>query len=94
LQSFNIHNVVLLHGVTSGGKTEVYIKLITDTIKSGKQVLYMLPEIALTTQIINRLRKYFGDEVGVYHSRYNNNERVEVWNNIAGRDDNKIQQKV
>ena len=93
LQSFNIHNVVLLHGVTSGGKTEVYIKLITDTIKSGKQVLYMLPEIALTTQIINRLRKYFGDEVGVYHSRYNNNERVEVWNNIAGRDDDKIHKK-
>ncbi len=93
MQSFNIHNVVLLHGVTSGGKTEVYIKLITDTIKSGKQVLYMLPEIALTTQIINRLRKYFGDEVGVYHSRYNNNERVEVWNNIAGRDDDKIHKK-
>lgn len=93
LQSFNNHNVVLLHGVTSGGKTEVYIKLIADTIKSGKQVLYMLPEIALTTQIINRLRKYFGDEVGIYHSRYNQNERVEVWNNIAGRDDDKIHKK-
>lgn len=93
LQSFDKHNVVLLHGVTSGGKTEVYIKLITDTINSGKQVLYMLPEIALTTQIINRLRKYFGDEVGVYHSRYNNNERAEVWNNIAGRDDDKIHKK-
>lgn len=87
LQLFNSHNVVLLHGVTSGGKTEVYIKLIEATIKSGKQVLYMLPEIALTTQIINRLRKYFGDEVGVYHSRYNQNERVEVWNNIANRDE-------
>jgi len=93
LQSFVDHNVVLLHGVTSGGKTEVYIKLIADTIASGKQVLYMLPEIALTTQIINRLRKYFGDEVGVYHSRYNNNERAEVWNNIAGRDDDKIHKK-
>ncbi|MBC8319964.1 MAG: primosomal protein N' [Bacteroidetes bacterium] len=93
LQSFNKHNVVLLHGVTSGGKTEVYIKLIADTIKSGKQVLYMLPEIALTTQIINRLRKYFGDEVGVYHSRYSQNERVEVWNNIAGLDDDKIHKK-
>ncbi len=93
LQLFNNHNVVLLHGVTSGGKTEVYIKLIADTIRSGKQVLYMLPEIALTTQIINRLRKYFSDEVGVYHSRYNQNERAEVWNNIAGRDDDKIHKK-
>lgn len=93
LKLYNQHNVVLLHGVTSGGKTEVYIKLITDTIKSGKQVLYMLPEIALTTQIISRLRKYFGDEVGVYHSRYSQNERAEVWNNIADRDDNKIHSK-
>ncbi|MFK5857416.1 MAG: primosomal protein N' [Bacteroidota bacterium] len=93
VKSFNDHNVVLLHGVTSGGKTEVYIKLITDTIKAGKQVLYMLPEIALTTQIINRLRKYFGDEVGVYHSRYNQNERAEVWNNIAGRDEDDIHKK-
>ena len=93
IQQYDNHNVVLLHGVTSGGKTEVYIKLIADTIKSGKQVLYMLPEIALTTQIINRLRKYFGDEVGVYHSRYSQNERAEVWNNIAGRDDDKIHSK-
>lgn len=75
-------DVILMHGVTSGGKTELYIKLIQDTIESGKQVLYLLPEIALTTQIINRLRKYFGDQVGVYHSRYSQNERVEVWNNI------------
>ncbi len=82
--SLETQNVVLLHGVTSGGKTEVYIKLISEVIDSGKQVLYMLPEIALTTQIINRLRYYFGDEVGVYHSRYGRNERVEVWNNIAG----------
>ncbi len=93
LKLYNQHNVVLLHGVTSGGKTEVYIKLIADTIKSGKQVLYMLPEIALTTQIISRLRKYFGDEVGVYHSRYSQNERAEVWNNIANRDDDKIHTK-
>lgn len=93
LQLFNEHNVVLLHGVTSGGKTEVYIKLIADTINAGKQVLYMLPEIALTTQIINRLRKYFDDEVGVYHSRYNQNERAEVWNNVAGRDDDEIHKK-
>ncbi len=78
------HLVVLLHGVTSSGKTELYIKLIEDTLQQGKQTLYLLPEIALTTQIINRLRKHFGDEIGVYHSRYNQNERAEVWENIAG----------
>ena len=75
-------DVVLLHGVTSSGKTEIYVKLIEQTIKAGKQVLYLLPEIALTTQIINRLRKYFGDTVGVYHSKFNENERVEVWKNV------------
>lgn len=75
-------DVVLLHGVTSSGKTEIYVKLIEQTIAEGKQVLYLLPEIALTTQIINRLRKYFGDVVGVYHSKFNENERVEIWNNI------------
>jgi len=78
------HLVVLLHGVTSSGKTELYIRLIEETLQQGKQVLYLLPEIALTTQIINRLRKHFGDEIGVYHSRYNQNERAEVWENIAG----------
>ncbi len=78
------HRVVLLHGVTSSGKTELYIKLIEDTLKKGEQVLYLLPEIALTTQIIQRLRKHFGDEIGVYHSRYNQNERAEVWENVAG----------
>ncbi len=78
------HLVVLLHGVTSSGKTELYIRLMEDTLQQGKQVLYLLPEIALTTQIINRLRKHFGDEIGVYHSRYNQNERAEVWENIAG----------
>ncbi|OFY84954.1 MAG: primosomal protein N' [Bacteroidetes bacterium RIFCSPLOWO2_12_FULL_35_15] len=75
-------DVVLLHGVTSSGKTEIYVKLIEQTIAEGKQVLYLLPEIALTTQIINRLRKYFGEVVGVYHSKFNENERVEIWNNI------------
>lgn len=84
---FSKHNVVLLHGVTSGGKTELYIKLIFEMIAKGKQVLYLLPEIALTTQIISRLRQYFGDRVGVYHSRYSQNERVEVWNNINGNGD-------
>lgn len=71
--------VTLLHGVTSSGKTEVYIRLIDKTLREGKQVLFLLPEIALTAQIINRLRKFFGNTVGVYHSRFNQNERAEVW---------------
>ncbi len=75
---------VLLHGVTSSGKTEIYIKLIEQVIAKGQQVLYLLPEIALTTQIIHRLRKYFGDTVGVYHSKFNENERVEIWNTVLG----------
>lgn len=79
---FEEKNVVLLHGVTSSGKTEIYIRLIQETLDRGKQVLFLLPEIALTTQIINRLRKYFGDLVGVYHSKYNEFERVEIWNNV------------
>jgi len=80
------HRVVLLHGVTSGGKTEMYIRLIEQTLDKGKQVLYLLPEIALTTQIINRLRTYFGDKVGIYHSRYNHNERAEVWKNVLNNE--------
>jgi len=75
-------DVVLLHGVTSSGKTEIYVKLIEQTLAQGKQVLYLLPEIALTTQIINRLKKYFGNAVGVYHSKFNENERVEVWKSV------------
>lgn len=74
---------VLLHGITSSGKTEIYIKLIDEALKQGKQVLYLLPEIALTTQIISRLRKFFGDVVGVYHSRYGEAERAEVWNRVT-----------
>lgn len=74
------NSVVLLKGVTSSGKTELYINLIDEVIKSGKQVLYLLPEIALTTQIITRLQKYFGSKVGVYHSKYNEFERIEIWN--------------
>ncbi len=72
-------DVVLLHGVTSSGKTEVYCQLIDECIKQGKQVLYLLPEIALTTQLITRLQRRFGDTVGVYHSRFNPQERAEVW---------------
>ncbi|MEK6615198.1 MAG: primosomal protein N', partial [Bacteroidota bacterium] len=75
--------VVLLHGVTSSGKTEIYIKLIEETLKEGKQVLYLLPEIALTTHIVSRIKKYFGDALGVYHSRFNENERVEIWNEVV-----------
>lgn len=80
--SFQEKDVVLLHGVTSSGKTEIYVRLIEEMIASGKQVLYMLPEIALTTQLITRLQKYFGEKISVYHSRFSVNERVEVWNNV------------
>ncbi len=81
-ESWKTKDTVYIHGVTSSGKTEVYIHLIDEVLRSGKQVLYLLPEIALTTQIITRLRKHFGNLVGVYHSRYSNNERVEIWNNV------------
>jgi primosomal protein N' (replication factor Y) len=81
-QSFEEHSVSLLHGVTGSGKTELYAKLIEETIADGKQVLFLLPEIALTTQLITRMRTYFGDKVGVYHSKFSENERVEIWNNV------------
>ena len=80
--SFKDNKVVLLHGVTSSGKTEVYVKLIEEYVSQGKQALYLLPEIALTTQLISRLQAYFGEKVAVYHSKYNVQERVEVWNNV------------
>lgn len=83
-QEIKTKDVILLHGVTGSGKTEIYVKLIEETLKQGKQVLYLLPEIALTTQIINRLKKYFGSAVGVYHSKFNENERVEVWRALLG----------
>lgn len=76
---FNPKEAALLHGVTSSGKTEIYIQLIQERIAKGGQVLYMLPEIALTAQIIQRLQKHFGDKVGIYHSKMSDNERVEVW---------------
>ncbi len=79
---FKHKDVVLLHGVTSSGKTELYIRLIRETIARGKQVLYLLPEIALTAQIITRLQQQFGDKAGIYHSRFNPMERTEVWNNL------------
>jgi primosomal protein N' (replication factor Y) len=80
--SFLEKPVCLLHGVTSSGKTQVYIKLIEQYILQGKQVLYMLPEIALTSQIIRRLQRHFGGYVGIYHSKFNQNERVEIWNKV------------
>lgn len=80
--AFEKKDVALLHGVTSSGKTEIFIKLIREAVEKGYQVLYLLPEIALTTQIINRLRQHFGDLVGVYHSKFNNNERAEIWNEV------------
>lgn len=81
-QSFSDKKVTLLHGVTSSGKTEVYVKLIEECIAQGRQMLYLLPEIALTTQLISRLQEYFGGVIAVYHSKYNIQERVEVWNNV------------
>jgi len=79
-------DIVLLHGVTSSGKTEIYIHLIEEQLKKGKQVLYMLPEIALTTQIILRLKRHFGGITGVYHSRFSDPEKVEIWKRIAEKD--------
>ena len=79
---FREKEVCLLHGVTSSGKTEVYMRLIDEVLKMGRQVLYMLPEIAITTQITERLAKLFGDKLLVYHSKFSDNERVEVWNRL------------
>ena len=81
-ESFKTHQVTLLHGVTSSGKTEVYVKLIEAVLEKGEQVLYLLPEIALTTQLVTRLQNYFGEQVSVFHSKYSAHERVEVWNHV------------
>lgn len=86
LNAFTAHSVTLFHGITGSGKTEIYVNLIKQAMEGGSQALYMLPEIALTTQIVQRLRKIFGNTMGVYHSRFSDNERVEVWNGIlSGR---------
>jgi len=81
-ETFTTKDVTLLHGITSSGKTEVYAKLIQEVLDAGKQVLFLLPEIALTTQIITRLQVYFGNQISVFHSKYSMNERVEVWRNV------------
>jgi primosomal protein N' (replication factor Y) len=80
---FERQNIVLLHGITGSGKTEVYIDLIQRALGSGSQVLYLLPEIALTTQIVVRLQRVFGDKMGIYHSKFSDNERVEVWKGVV-----------
>ncbi|MDF2433332.1 MAG: hypothetical protein JWP44_2963 [Mucilaginibacter sp.] len=85
-EQFEQKDVALLHGVTSSGKTQVYIRLIEKMISTGRQVLYLLPEIALTTHIIERLRLYFGANIGIYHSRFNDNERVEVWQKVLNNE--------
>ncbi len=83
---FKEKDIILLHGITSSGKTEIYFHLIDEQLKKRKQVLYMLPEIALTTQIILRLQKHFGKQVGIYHSRFNDQEKVEIWKRVAEKD--------
>ncbi len=89
--SFKEKDICLLHGVTGSGKTEIYIKIIEKYIAKGQQVLFLIPEIALTAQIINRLRQYFGNKLGYYHSKYGNNERVEVWHRVGQQNDNQYQ---
>ncbi len=81
-QQFKKNEVVLLHGVTASGKTQLYIKLIEEAIANGGQALFLLPEIALTTQIVERIKHYFGEAIGVYHSKFNDFERVEIWNKV------------
>jgi len=88
LDVFKEKDICLLHGVTGSGKTEIYVELINRTIAEGKKVLYLLPEIALTTQIISRLKKIFGDKIGVYHSKFSSDERVEIWNETLNNTSN------
>ena len=81
-KSMRQHAITLLHGVTSSGKTSVYMHIITDALKLGKQVLYLVPEIALTTQLTRRLRRVFGDKLLIYHSKFSDNERVDIWKRL------------
>lgn len=89
-EGFTENKVCLLHGVTGSGKTELYVELIQEQLDQGKQILFLLPEIALTTQLIQRLSAYFGEQVGVYHSKFNQNERVEIWNHVLHNDPNRF----
>jgi primosomal protein N' (replication factor Y) (superfamily II helicase) len=88
-ESMDKNTTTLLHGVTGSGKTEIYVQLIQEQLDLGKQILFLLPEIALTTQLIQRLSSYFGDQIGVYHSKFNQNERVEIWNHVLNNDPNR-----
>nr|WP_319270672.1 primosomal protein N' [uncultured Draconibacterium sp.] len=86
--SFETQQVTLIHGITASGKTEIYIHLIDEIIKTGRQALYLVPEIALTTQIVKRLKNVFGNKVGIYHSKLNSQERVEIWEKVLQFNDN------
>ena len=88
--SMETNQVTLLHGVTGSGKTEIYVQIIQDFLDQGRQILFLLPEIALTTQLIRRLSAYFGEKIGVYHSKFNQNERVEIWNKVLNDDPNEF----
>lgn len=88
IKAFEERPVCLLHGVTGSGKTEIYIDLIQRQLEQGNQVLFLVPEIALTTQLVQRLTLYFGEQIGVYHSKFNQNERVEIWNKVLQNDPN------
>ncbi len=81
-KQFETKNTILLHGLTSSGKTQIYIKLIEQQLLENKQVLYLVPEIALTSQIVRRLQSHFGGYLGIYHSRFSQNERFEIWNKV------------
>jgi primosomal protein N' (replication factor Y) len=81
-ESFQKQDVVLLHGVTGSGKTHVYMQLINETLAEGKQALYLVPEIALTAQLIGRLRATYGEKIGIYHSKFSSDERMEIWNKV------------
>ncbi len=87
IKTFENQNITLLKGVTSSGKTEIYVKLIEEVLSQNKQVLYLVPEIALTSQLVSRLKQYFGNQISVFHSRYSNNERVEVWQHVLNGSD-------
>ena len=86
-KSMRQHAITLLHGVTSSGKTSVYMHLIADALRLGRQVLYLVPEIALTTQLTRRLRRVFGDKLLIYHSKFSDNERVDIWKRLLGSSD-------
>ena len=80
--SFKEKNITLLHGVTSSGKTSIYVHLVDEVLKNGRQVLYLVPEIALTTQLTQRLQQFFGDKLLIYHSKFSDNERVDIWKKL------------